>query len=131
MFASNQALKHLSRSTTWFMDGTFATAPRIFQQLYIIRVLLGLSAVTCVYAFLSTKSQSAYEKLLRAILDKCNHLGFNPDTTNVMTDFERAMLNAISAVLESHVFSRGYFYHLTQSTCKVRAKFRTDYCVQE
>ena len=58
MFATNQALEHLSRSTTWFMDGTFATA-KIFQQLCIIRVLLGLSAVPCVYAFLSTKSQSA------------------------------------------------------------------------
>lgn len=116
VFATNQALEHLARSTIWFMDGTFATAPRLFQQLYIIRVPLGLSAVTCVYAFLSAKSQSAYEELLRAILDKCDYLGFNPDPTNVMTDFERAMINAISTVLGPHVSSRGCFYHLTQST---------------
>ena len=45
VFATNQALEHLSRSTTWFMDGTFASAPRIFQQLYIIRVPLSLSQI--------------------------------------------------------------------------------------
>ena len=79
---------------------------------------VGLSAVPCVYAFLFTRSQSPYEEHLRAILDKCNHLGFNPDPTNMMTDFEHAMLNAISTVLGPHVSSRSCFYHLIQSTWK-------------
>ncbi|KAG7176889.1 putative Inosine-5'-monophosphate dehydrogenase 1b-like 2, partial [Homarus americanus] len=45
-------------------------APRLFQQLYVIRAPLGPSAVTCVYAFLSAKSQTIYEEFLQAICDK-------------------------------------------------------------
>ena len=55
VFASDAALTQLAQSDTWHMDGTFDSAPYIFQQLYVIRVPLGESAVSCVYAFLSSK----------------------------------------------------------------------------
>ncbi|KAG7164047.1 putative Inosine-5'-monophosphate dehydrogenase 1b-like 16, partial [Homarus americanus] len=116
VFATDQGLKHLSRSTTWFIDGTFAAAPRLFQQLYVIRAPLGPSAVTCVYAFLSAKSQTIYEEFLQAICDKGDNLGFNPDPSTVMTGFERAMINAKTTILGPHVSTRGCFYHLTLST---------------
>lgn len=116
VFATEQGLRQLSRARSWYMDGTFATAPKLFQQLYIIRVPIGQSAVTCVYAFMTDKSQSMYEQMLRAIVDKCDELGFNPDPTTVITDFEQAVINAISTIIGPHVTHRGCFYHLTQST---------------
>ena len=58
------------------MDGNYAMAPEIFQQLYIIRVPLGETAVSCVYAFLSGKSQNVYEEMLQSIVDGCERLGF-------------------------------------------------------
>ena len=97
------------------MDGTFDSAPSIFQQLYVIRVPLGESAVSCVYAFLSSKTQATYEELLTAVLDRCCDLGFQPDPTTIITDFEQATINAVSNTLGSDVQSRGCFYHLTQS----------------
>ena len=67
VFAAEMGLSQLCRSDTWYMDGTFS-APRIFKQLYVIRAPLGETAVTCVYAFLSSKSQETYEELFGAIV---------------------------------------------------------------
>ena len=99
------------------MDGTFSTAPRIFHQLYIIRAPVGESAVTCIYAFLSCKTQEIYEELLHAVVDACERVaGFSPDPSSVIVDFEQAVMKAIPRVLGEHVSARGCFYHLMQST---------------
>jgi hypothetical protein len=98
------------------MDGTFSTAPRVFQQLYVIRAPLGDSAVTCVYAFLSCKTQSIYEELLQAVVDACERLSCSPDPMSIVVDFEQAVIKAIPSVLGQHVSTRACFYHLTQST---------------
>lgn len=58
VYATDECLRLMCRTCTWFMDGNFAMAPEIFQQLYVIRVPLGETAVSCVYAFLSGKSQN-------------------------------------------------------------------------
>ena len=116
VFASDAALTQLARSDTWHMDGTFDSAPSIFQQLYVIRAPLGESAISCVYAFLSSKTQATYEELITAVLERCSDLGFQPDPTTIITDFEQATINAVSSTLGSDVQSRGCFYHLTQST---------------
>jgi len=52
VFAAPEQLRHLAVADKWYMDGSFAIAPRLFQQLYVIRAALGNSAVTCAYAFL-------------------------------------------------------------------------------
>ena len=77
----------------------------------------GESAVTCVYAFLSCKTQEIYEELLHAVVDACERVaGFSPDPSSVIVDFEQAVMKAIPSVLGEHVSARGCFYHLTQST---------------
>lgn len=116
VFASDIALRHLAQSSTWMMDGTFDTAPRIFSQLYVIRAPLGESAISCVYALLSDKSRSSYEELINAILNRCNELDFQPDPETVITDFEQGAISAVNNTLGPHVKTQGCFYHLTQST---------------
>ena len=69
-FGSNATLQLLAASDTWMMDGNFKMAPKHFMQLYVIRVLLGETAVSTVYALLERKTQETYEKLLQAIMDK-------------------------------------------------------------
>jgi hypothetical protein len=53
VFSSTEQLRHLAVADTWFMDGTFTVAPRLFSQVYVIRAPLADSAVTCAYAFLT------------------------------------------------------------------------------
>lgn len=116
IFASEMALTHLARADTWHMDGTFEVAPLLFQQLFVIRVPLGSQAVSCVYALLPNKTQQTYEAMLTALIEYCSGLGFQPDPTTVITDFELAIINALRTVFGMNIQIHGCFYHLTQST---------------
>ena len=60
----------------------------LFTQLYIIRVSLGKSAVTCVYAFLPKKpkkTQETYEELFMVFQDRSSELGSSDDSTTPRT----------------------------------------------
>ena len=116
VYATDDALRHLTQSSEWFMDGTFTTAPKLFEQLYVIRAPLAETSITCVYAFLSGKSQAVYEELFRAINDKCRTLGLDVEPVNVTIDFEQSVFKAIANVYGQNVNVKGCFYHLTQST---------------
>lgn len=118
VFGTEQGLRHLCRSATWYMEGTHATAPAPFKQIYITRASLGESAVTCVYALLSGKTQEVYQELFSSIQKKCQELGFDPDPLHIVTDFEQAAIRAIEATLGEHLTHRGCFFHLTQSTLR-------------
>jgi len=91
-------------------------SPSQFQQLYVICAPLGTSAVSCVYALLSGKSQTTYETLLKAVVDRCDAMSYSVDPTTVVCDFEQATINTVTAVPGSHVNVQRCFYHLTQST---------------
>ena len=116
VFGTDEGLRHLASSTTWFLDGTFNVAPSLFTQLYVIRAPLGDSSVTCVYGFLINKNQSTYEEFLSAIQDRCDTLGFQADPTTVTMDFELAPMKAVTSIFGPQVKIHGCFYHLTQST---------------
>ena len=98
------------------MDRNFAMAPQGFTQIYVIRVPLGDTAVSTVYACLQGKSQDVYETFLQAIMDHCQTLNAYPDPRTVIVDFEKAVIQAISAVFGPATSTQGCFYHLTQST---------------
>lgn len=116
IYATDEALAHLSTSREWFMDGTFGTAPQLFTQLYVIRAPAGASSVTCVYAFLTGKSRALYEEMFRALNDHCRTKGFELDPETVKVDFEQAVFQAIEGVYGNTVTVSGCYYHLTQST---------------
>jgi hypothetical protein len=98
------------------MDGTFSSAPTLFEQLYVIRAPLGDSAITCVYAFLSGKTQVIYEEFFTGLLNKGDELGLDLNPAVTMTDFEKAILNAITNTFGPQVHTKTCFYHLTQNT---------------
>jgi len=110
---------------SWFLDGNFAMAPPVFGQgqLYVIRAPLDSTYVTCVYALMAGKSQAEYVKMLQSVVDACRQLGFHPDPSVVVTDFELAVMRATTDVLGSHIQHAGCFYHLTQSTWRKVCQF--------
>ena len=71
MFAREIQLRTLTSAKTWLMDGTVLMAPGIFSQLYVIRIPLGKSAVTAIYAFLPNKAQRTYKEMFQVITDAC------------------------------------------------------------
>ena len=74
VFATEQGLRQLSSAELYLMDGTFKVAPRLFLQLYVIRVPLGEKAVTCVYALMERKNLASYEKLFQVKFSKSTQI---------------------------------------------------------
>ena len=98
----------------WWME--HLTWLFICLQLYAIHAPLDEGSVSCVYALLSDKSETTYQELLTAVIDRCEELGHQPDQTSIVTDFEKAAINAENATLGDHVRTQGCFYHLMQAT---------------
>jgi len=77
-------------------------------QLCVIQAPLGESSVSCVYTLLSDKTQSTYEGVINAIQNRCNNLGFQPDPTTMIMDFEQAAISAVTNSIGPHVHTQGY-----------------------
>lgn len=116
IFGTEIGLNLLADNDKWFMDGTFDTAPRQFEQLFVIRVPNDNSAMSAVYAFLPSKTQAAYEECFTALLDTCLERDIRVDPSVVVTDFELSIHNAVRSMFGNHIDIQGCFYHLTQST---------------
>lgn len=116
MYATNEWSGLLCRARTRFMDSNYAMALHIFQQLYVVSAPLDETPLSCVYAFLPGKTQNVYKELLHSVLDGCERLGFIPDPTQIVLDFQYAAIQAVGSILDLHVSIQGCFYHLTQST---------------
>lgn len=110
VLAAPSGLKLLSDSTTWHMDGTFDAAPKLFKQVYVILAPIGNTAVPVVYAFMTSKTQEAYEELFQAVVDECSAHDMIPSPDVVITDFEKGAMNGVKAVLGDSVHTRGCFF---------------------
>jgi len=95
------------------MDGTFDWMLLLFNQLYMIRAPHGNSAISCIYALLSSKTQTTLEELLADVVQSCTGSRFDPDPTNIFTDNEKAVINSSHTQFGDDVRC---FYHLTQNT---------------
>ena len=121
MFASEDGLELLGSSDIWYMDGTHSTCPSQFEQLFIIRVPLGNTCVSAVYAYLPSKKEDDYTAMLNALKDVCNDRDILAEPTIVVADYEIGIHNAVRDAFEDESNGRspsiqGCFYHLTQST---------------
>ena len=91
---SDTCISGLNQShDTIFIDGTFKIATKFFQQLWVIRGMVGDSCVPLMYFLLEDKFQASYSKALEILADSC------PDFSSqtFMVDFEKAEHSAIRA----------------------------------
>ena len=110
IFSTRHNLQLLSQSQEWFSDGTFSTAPLLFEQLYTLHVVQYNTVVPVVYALLSNKTRDTYTKFIHAL--KILQPGLRPQ--QLMCDFEQAALQAFSNEFPG-IQTTGCFFHLSQS----------------
>ncbi len=113
MFASDEDLKVLASSKTWFADGTFDMSPKEFEQMYFIHVEYKGEPMPIVYCFLKTKKTEAYLEVFRVIsrnLDRIMPPGMNVLAKDMMMDFETAERKAFSQIFPG-IRVRGCTFH--------------------
>jgi len=113
--STNVLLEILARSTVICGDGTFGVTPRPFAQVYIFHAFKNEFHVPCLFVLLNNKSRNTYIELLRQLKDLL-HQQFNIDfaPSQIVIDFEQAMLSALSSELPSSD-QCGCYFHQTDA----------------
>ena len=118
LFTTIANVQYLEQSPFWIMDGTFKTVPNIFRQLYSIHGRVGTDEnsqiVPLVYALMSRKSEECYRGLFQGLVDFGDENGVLLRPQFILTDFERAAINATRREFEG-VQNKGCLFHLAQS----------------
>lgn len=124
IFSTRRNIEVLGECRDWYVDGTFKVCPTLFTQLFT--VLGGVPAVPgdhdsatvplpLAYALLSSKREVEYRTVLDAINNASEEYGIEElDPTNIHSDFETAIINAVSGAFPEVNIDLCYF-HLKQS----------------
>jgi len=117
VFATRKNIELLCGSATWFLDGTFKTAPKIFVQLFTILELRHRAgrpneevALPLVYALLSSRAQALYGEVLQAVRDAVTQFNIADCVpSRIITDFELGIINPCEGVYPSVPISCCHF----------------------
>ena len=110
MFGTRRSMAFLRDSEHWFMDGTFASAPLQFAQLYTVHAYKENRNVVCAYGLLPNKRADTYVEFLNEIEMQTN----NAIPDSIMIDYEAGMIRAIDQVFP-YSPARGCLFHLSKS----------------
>jgi hypothetical protein len=99
----------MSESHQWFSNGTFKSAPPIFNQNYTIHILKHDRCILTLYALLPDKKIIYLCGFIEKNKKKKNSL--NPKS--ILTDFENASINAFKEVF-LQIKNCDCFFHLNQ-----------------
>ena len=67
LFLEESWLEHIATSSIWYVDGTFAIAPHLFYQAYIIMVKKHAGVYPVLYALLQKKQSVTYMRMIELI----------------------------------------------------------------
>ncbi|XP_053144809.1 uncharacterized protein LOC128342022 isoform X2 [Hemicordylus capensis] len=113
IFGRTSWLQILQTSDTWYMDGTFAIAPKLFAQVYVILAKKYGGVHPVLYVLLPNKQCDTYERLF----DFIKTLVPNIRPQSIHCDYEIAAMNAIRKFFPETALN-GCFFHLVQNMRK-------------
>lgn len=122
LFGTSENIRLLQLSPFWILDGTFRTCPTVFYQIYTVHGLIGLhdtvqKVVPLVFGLLSNKNKRIYCLFFELLKSRASQFGTNLQPDVVITDFEKASINAVKQVFPETKHKCCYF-HLAQNIWK-------------
>ncbi|XP_041372706.1 uncharacterized protein LOC121385978 [Gigantopelta aegis] len=94
-------------------DGTFSSAPKLFNQLYTIHAESQGHMFPLVYSLIPNRTEDTYVRTFQYLQEACHDLGFHLNPRTFQMDFERSAHNAVQTVFPTTQL-RGCFFHYTQ-----------------
>ena len=117
IFGTCQNIEMLKCSQHWLADGTFKTAPVLFQQVYVIHALRGGPnplldghLLPSLFVLLANKTQITYSRMWEQVNKLCPHA----EPLHMLMDFEKAAINSFQQYWPNTQV-KGCFFHLTQN----------------
>ena len=115
IFGTKTNTEKLELAPIFLADGTFKTAPILFEQVYVIHALRGGPEqfenghlLPSLFVLLTKKTDDVYMRMWEVIQQLCP--GAQP--THMLMDFERAAINSFSHFWP-HTTVKSCFFHFT------------------
>ncbi|CAM4887935.1 unnamed protein product [Rotaria socialis] len=114
LFSTSEQLKMLFAAETIFMDGTFSTCPKMFDQVYTIHAIKYDQSFPCVFGLLPNRQKSTYHFMFRELKALAVQMDMNFSPKLIMSDFEPGLLAvvALEFVTATHL---SCYFHFTQA----------------
>ena len=114
LLSSSANLKVLSKSTAWFVDGTFKCSPKYFLQMFTIHGLVNGHYIPLVFCLFNKKTVATYKRVFQVLTEALAERKLQSAPTLIYADFEKAIQTAVHAVW-SKARIRGCRFHLAQA----------------
>ena len=129
VFASDRQIEVLTKSKTWYIDGTFKLCRQPFSQLLTVNAFVRnddhVKQVPLVFVVMSGRKKRDYKAVLETVISL---LPNQSRVIKIVLDFEKAMWSAIRQVIPN-VELMGCSFHWTQALWrKVRKFYKYDTC---
>ena len=112
LFISEAGKNLLANHSVWTGDGTFATAPKLFKQLYFIGVVADSGRfIPAAYSLLTNKTSDTYRELFSAVIDVVGNVDH---VEKFSCDFEIAV-HMIVEELFPNAAPSGCLFHFNQA----------------
>lgn len=115
MFSSTEQIRKMIGSEYLYMDGTFKTCPKPFNQLYIIHGTYKGENLVLAFIFMSRRNADTYKKIFRTLKLKAMEIdpnGLSPQ--RIITDFEAAVEAAVNVEFPNSAHF-GCWFHFAQA----------------
>ncbi|CAF2979155.1 unnamed protein product [Rotaria sp. Silwood2] len=117
VYSTDKQLRLLFTSSHIMMDGTFASCPLHFDQIYSIHCMKNNQSCLCVIALMCGRSSVIYKELFSILIHHAHRLQMRFHPTTITTDYELAMVKTIAEEFPNarHI---GCYFHFTNSIIK-------------
>ena len=111
----NELLDALGRSDFWLCDGTFKVVPTIYFQLYSVHFTFAPGMTpAALYVLLPNKTEATCVRMVQEI----KRLIPTASPQTILTDFEKAAMNAFAVEFRGITVITGCYFHLAQSVLR-------------
>ncbi|CAF4907655.1 unnamed protein product [Rotaria socialis] len=101
MFSSNRQLEFFLKSEVIFCDGTFASAPPQFEQIYTMHAVYEDEVFPCVFALCTHKNTQIYITIMEALKSAAERMNKQFAPSLIMSDFEGGFREAVNQTVSS------------------------------
>lgn len=117
IFATSENIQHLCSVDRIYCDGTFYTAPPMFDSIFTIHAFVGTAMFPLVYSLLPKRDTATYVRLFTLLKQIANRQNINFEPNSVSLDFECASRNAVTQIFPAAEL-KGCLFHYTKAIWK-------------
>ncbi len=115
-FSADWQLQLLAIAEFWYADGTFASSPKGWKQVYSIHAYINNQMFPCAHIILKNKSEESYTTMINELNSNASKHNIQLKPKRICCDYEKAAIASFEKAYSCEF--RGCLFHYTQCLLK-------------